>query len=59
MLPPGRHENALAPWTLASLIEDAGDGTYEFQVLAGAAGSALVVVDVEGTVLSDQPIIDY
>lgn len=50
---------ALYPGTLDGPITDLGNGAYTFLVVPSAPGSALIVVTVEGTLLDDQPMVEF
>ncbi len=50
---------SLAPGELAGPIQDMGDGTYVVSIVASQIGSGEVVVDVNGVVLDDRPVLTF
>ena len=49
----------LGPATPAGPWRDAGNGLYAIDLIAPTPGSAQVVVEVEGLVLADQPLVTF
>lgn len=50
---------ALLPGLVAGNVRDEGDGSYSLAVLSSTPGAGNVVVEVEGTTLSSQPLLNY